>query len=123
MVSALPSPMQDTSSAAVAALNPNASPYSGRMEAIPLSKKPPIKPANMMMGCASSACQTPPKPTRALCASSARGSGGISRLQARPVSKKPITHHSACGLSVPSQAKTAGPMTKVKPTRVSKMPT
>lgn len=123
MVRALPRPLADTSSAAALAPSPRLRPYSGRMAVSPLSKKPPMKPTAMISGCARSACHTPRQPTGAEVASPARGRGGISRLQAKPQAMKPSDSQTALSLAAPTAASMTGPMTKVAPTMVSKMPT
>ena len=123
IMSALPSPLAETSSAAAAAPRPRARPYSGRMEVTPLSKNPPVKPASMMMGCACSACQTPCRPTRALAPSCVSGSLGTSQVLAQPANRNATAIHSAAGLAVPTQASRAGPMMKVTPIIDSNRPT
>ena len=77
----------------------------------------------MIKGWACKACQTPPKPTRASCASAAAGKRGMAALMTRPITSAPSTHHRFSGRSGPTQASKAGPITKVVPTMVSNRPT
>ena len=123
MISTPPSPLTDTSMAAADAPRPSARPYSGRMDVTPVSKKPPTKPASMMMGWVTSACHRPCRPTRAVSVSRAAGTGGMNSDQPSPRAANAMTVHRAAGFCGPSQTMAAGPMMKVLLTMVWNSPT
>ena len=114
-----PMPLTDNSKAAAPAAKPRLSPYSGNTEPNPISKNPPIKPASITTGWATTACHKPRKPTLALAASCAAGVRGIKKVQQRPRTSMARTANKACGLSTPNQATNAGPITMVRPIRVA----